>query len=140
MVGRRLAFDKESTDGSGKCDIEPTSHPADRVYGVIFEILSSEKAALDQAEGLGKGYGEEWVEAVTPSGNVKALAYVATKKKRGLQPYSWYKAFVVAGAREHGLPDAYVDGLEAIVSKSDPDPQRQAYNEALLNGCLPDQA
>src|SRR2546426_10191093 len=60
--GRRLTFDKVSTDGSGKCDIERTSSPTDRVYGVLFEILSAEKAGLGNAEGLGKGYREGRVD------------------------------------------------------------------------------
>ena len=52
VEGRRLTFDKVSKDGSGKCDAESTGENTDRVYGVIFEIASTEKAALDKAEGL----------------------------------------------------------------------------------------
>jgi len=37
--GHRLTFDKKSTDGSGKCDIEVTGDSADRVYGVLFQFL-----------------------------------------------------------------------------------------------------
>src|SRR4051812_8017072 len=68
LSGWRLTFDKVSTDGSGKCDIEPTPHPTDWVYGVVFEISCGEKAALDTAEGLGKGYREERVTVITSSG------------------------------------------------------------------------
>ena len=31
-----------------------------------------------------------------------------------LTPYDWYKAFVLAGAREHGLPQDYVAALDAV--------------------------
>ena len=129
---RRLTFDKVSTDGSGKCDIETTSYPTDRVYGVLFEIACSEKTALDTAEGLGKGYREEPVTVVTSSGSIKAVAYVATAKEPALRPYHWYKALVVAGAVEHALPDAYVEWLRTIDSKPDPKATRRAENEALL--------
>ena len=37
VSGRRLTFDKVSTDGSAKCDIEVTTNPNDWAYGVLFE-------------------------------------------------------------------------------------------------------
>jgi hypothetical protein len=133
-TGRRLTFDKVSSDGSGKCDIEPTSHPTDRVYGVLFEIATAEKPALGDAEGLGKGYREERVKVITPSATPEALAYVATAKEPALRPYHWYKALVVAGAAEHALPQAYVEWLRTVDSKPDPNTKRRGENEALLFG------
>ena len=60
VPGRRLTFDKFSTrDRSGKCDCEATGDPADRVYGVVYRIAASERAALDEAEGLHHGYRDE---------------------------------------------------------------------------------
>jgi gamma-glutamylcyclotransferase len=132
--GRRLTFDKVSTDGSGKCDIEPTQSPTDRVYGVLFEIASAEKAKLDDAEGLGKGYREERVDVVTSCGTRQALAHVATAKEPALRPYHWYKALVVAGATEHRLPNPYVEWLRTVEAKQDPKVNRRAENEALLFG------
>jgi gamma-glutamylcyclotransferase len=134
VTGRRLTFDKVSEDGSGKCDIEPTSHTTDRVYGVIFEIACTEKGALDRAEGLGGGYREERVTVVTSSGSYDALAYVASNKEPALRPYHWYKALVVAGAGEHGLPGPYIEWLRTIDSKPDPNVARRAKEEALLWG------
>ena len=52
VEGYRLTFDKVSTDGSGKCDIEATGNAADRVYGVLFRIATAEAADLDDHEGL----------------------------------------------------------------------------------------
>ncbi|GEM_PF-265545 len=132
VEGHRLTFDKKSTDGSGKCDIEATGNSADRVCGVLFTISTAESAALDQAEGLGNGYRKGDLQIVTPNGISSAVAYFATEKDPARQPYDWYKAFVVAGAVEHVLPDAYVEGLKAVPSKSDPDSSRRARNEAAL--------
>lgn len=56
VTGYKLAFDKVSKDGSGKCDCEHTGNDGDRVYGVIFLVLCSERAALDRFEGAGNGY------------------------------------------------------------------------------------
>jgi gamma-glutamylcyclotransferase len=59
------------------------------------------------------------------------LAYVATKTQAQIQPYSWYRALVVAGAVEHGLPSAYVDGLRGTPVRQDPDDKRHSLNMAL---------
>ena len=132
VEGYRLSFDKVSSDGSGKCDIEPTNNTADRVYGVIFRIAAAEAGALDDAEGLGRGYRKGEVQVVTSDGTSPAVAYFATEKDPARRPYHWYKAFVVEGAIEHALPQAYIDGLRAVASQPDPNASRRARNEALL--------
>lgn len=132
VAGRRLAFDKISVDGSGKCDCEATGDPADRVYGVLCEIASVDRPALDRAEGPGRGYREERLDVVTGAGTRRALAYVATRKDPALRPYGWYCALVVAGAREHQLPAAYVARLEAVEAVQDPDAARRAAHAAIL--------
>jgi gamma-glutamylcyclotransferase len=132
--GRRLTFDKVSTDGSGKCDIEETGNPDDRVYGVLFRINSADIGGLDEAEGLGNGYRKGEIQVVTQSGPSTAVAYFATEKDTRRRPYDWYKAFVVHGAIENRLPDAYIESLQVVSSQRDPDAARRARNEAVLSG------
>jgi gamma-glutamylcyclotransferase len=133
---RRLTFDKVSTDGSGKCDIEATGNPTDRVYGVIFRIAVAEEHSLDEAEGLGYGYRKDELIAVTSEGPVAAVAYFATEKDPALRPYDWYKAFVVQGATENTLPTAYIEFIRAIPSQTDSNAHRRVKNEALLAGII----
>ena len=132
VEGRRLTFDKASEDGSGKCDAEATGKPSDRVYGVVFEIDVTDKAALDKVESLGEGYAEERLEVVTDAGHIHIHTYIAIKKKPGLRPYHWYKAITVAGALEHGLPKDYVEWLKTFESCEDPSTERRIKYEALL--------
>jgi hypothetical protein len=135
VEGVRLTFDKVSCDGSGKCDMQATGIATDRVYGVLYSISKSERRQLDDAEGLGKGYrADENVKVCTKQGQYKGpiLAYVADKKDSTLKPYHWYKALVIAGALEHGLPVKYVEWLRTTSSKPDLDQKRQAKEEALL--------
>ncbi len=132
IEGYRLTFDKVSTDGSGKCDIESTGNPADRVYGVLFRIASAETGALDAAEGLGQGYRKGKVQVASAEGKATAVAYFATRKDPARLLYDWYKAFVVQGAIEHALPQAYIEGLRAVRSQTDRNAERRARNEALL--------
>ncbi len=137
VEGHRLTFDKVSKDRagnrSGKCNIEATTNPADRVYGVLFNIPTAEETALDDAEGLGRGYRKDKVRVLVPDGACAAVAYIADNTDPLLLPYDWYKAFVIAGAVEHALPEAYVQRLQAVVSQPDPDPVRRAKNEAVLS-------
>ena len=132
LNGHALRWHKRSCDGSGKCDAETTGVNSYVIWGVLFEINRSEKFRLDQAEGLHHGYEEKEVEVVTGHRSVKALMYYATDTDRSLLTYDWYKAFVVSGAREHGLPESYVHHLEQVQSVRDPDVKRAAKNKKLL--------
>lgn len=132
-AGYRLTFDKVSSDGSGKCDIEETGNPDDRVYGVLFRVAFDEADRLDAAEGLGKGYRKGEIHVMTDDGMLPAVAYFATKKDAALLPYDWYKAYVVEGAIEQGLPADYIEALKAVPSKPDPDAARRTRREALLS-------
>jgi hypothetical protein len=136
VEGYRLTFSKVSTDGSGKCHIEASGNATDRVHGIVFTIAADEKPDLDKAEGLGKGYKEEKIQVVTPQGVIEAVAYVAIKIGVGLHPYDWYKAFVVAGAEEHGLPAAYIDDLRAVSSMSDLNKDRAEKQRAILSRAI----
>jgi gamma-glutamylcyclotransferase len=130
LDGRALAWHKRSVDGSGKCDI--VAHKTAVVWGVVFEIARSEKPLLDAAEGLHQGYALTDVSVVLDGGLVVAQAYVATDLDATALPYHWYKAFVVAGAAEHGLPAPYRAQLAATLSVPDPDRARAARNARIL--------
>lgn len=138
VAGHRLTFDKVSADklgnSSGKCDMEGSTSPTDRVYGVLFSILESERPELDKAEGLGKGYERKTITVIRDGMDCSAEVYVATKKDASLIPYHWYKALVVAGAVEHRLPPSYVEWIRTVSSQPDPDAKRRADEEALLFG------
>ena len=55
-----------------------------------------------------------------------ACAYVATPDAvdATLAPFGWYRALVVAGARESGLPDRYISALAAVTAVADPNEER----------------
>lgn len=132
LVGHRLCWHKRGRDGSGKCDVLPTGDPADRVFGVIYRMTLADKHALDRIEGLGAGYDEQEVTLLTADGPMRAWTYRATDIAPDALPFTWYKALVLAGAREHGLPAHYVARLEAIEALSDPDVARASMNGALI--------
>lgn len=127
LVGHRLHFHKRSVrDGSGKCNVIHTNIAGDLVHGVVFEISRGNGHTLDVVEGRNRGYTREEVDVMTPDGWVRAFTYVAEPHyiDDGLQPYHWYKGFVVAGADEHRLPSAYQGVLRVVPSMPDPDATR----------------
>ncbi|HZD92214.1 MAG TPA: gamma-glutamylcyclotransferase family protein [Pseudolabrys sp.] len=134
LRGHRLEWHKTGSDGSGKCDVVHTGRDEDVVWGVVYTIDAAEKPDLDAAEALGIGYSEKCAAIICGERTHNAWLYVAIDVSRDLTPYHWYKAFVVEGAREHGLPPDYVATLEAIASAPDDDEARAAMNAAILAG------
>jgi gamma-glutamylcyclotransferase (GGCT)/AIG2-like uncharacterized protein YtfP len=136
LQGYTVRYNKKSVDGSGKCNVVRTDEN-DRVYGVVYDFLVDEQPALDKHEGLGRGYHTEEVRVVTDNGETGAYTYVADELAvdESLRPYSWYKEFVVKGARQHRLPDEYIAQLESVDADADPDGERERLNrESLLGG------
>ena len=133
LNGYSLCWHKRSRkDHSGKCDVVATGIESDCVLGVLFELNAADKPALDGFEGLGHGYDEKSVEILVDGTPVAATVYCATDIDKSLRPYDWYKALVVAGAREHRLPAEYIHALEAVRSVPDPKPARTEQHMALL--------
>src|SRR6202521_4452027 len=108
LLSHSLRFHKRSDkDGSGKADAYFTGEPEDLVWGVVFDIDPAEKPRLDAHEGLGHGYVERLVTVIDLAGGMHpAFTYTAEAGHidRTLRPYSWYRRFVVEGARQHDLP------------------------------------
>jgi gamma-glutamylcyclotransferase len=104
---------------SGKGNVEQC--PGETVWGVLYTIPDHELKVLD--EGEGPGYQRVRLPAESSAGSVDAWVHVAKapSKDPDLRPYSWYKRFIVEGARSHGLPTEYIAKLEAIEAIDDPD-------------------
>lgn len=130
LKGYALKFHKRSQDGSGKCNV--TQDVANEVIGVVFEFDPNEKKLLDRAEG--QGYRDISVEVATSHGVVNAYMYIASPDSvdDSLIPYTWYKDFVIEGAKEHSLPEKYLQTIMEVEAKSDPDKSREQENKNLL--------
>jgi orotidine-5'-phosphate decarboxylase len=132
LPGHLLRWHKAGQDGSAKCDIVATGSTDDQVIGVVYTLSAGEKHLLDAAEGLGNGYDEKEVVLESASGAITAWTYHATAIDAMVLPFDWYKALVVCGAIEHGLPDAYVRRLQAVPAVADGDAERAQRHWALL--------
>lgn len=134
LDGHLLRFHKRGRDGSGKCSILPSGRPQDRVFGVVYRMAAAERILLDRAEGLGAGYRR--IELIVRVDGMPrpVFSYRAQDEyiDEALLPFTWYRRLVLAGARHHGLPAAYVAAIEAIAARPDPDRERHARHERLL--------
>lgn len=129
-----LRFHKRGADGSAKCDAFFSGAADDQVIGVVFRIEPDEKPTLDRAEGLGTGYQQKSVEVVTADRRVVvAFTYCATDIDPQLKPFHWYKAHVLQGCRDNGLPSAYARSIAEVASIDDPDPARAARERAIYD-------
>lgn len=89
--------------------------PGSSVYGVIWQLTDEDLAALDVYEDTAGGvYRREMkhVKRLAQAESVDALVYVATEAASGT-PGRRYWETVIAAARHHGLPEAYVAELAA---------------------------
>jgi len=131
LGGYRLEFAKRSVDGSAKCTV--VEDPAAVVHGVVFRLPAEQRVGLDRAEGLGRGYDERLVRVEGEAGARDVFLYVANADwlEEGLPAYRWYLEFVIAGAREHGLPAAWIEGLRRARAIDDPDSERQLRNRRI---------
>ncbi len=129
-----LEFSKRSfMDHSAKCTIVHTGDPRDEVWGVLFTMDEEQRPDLDRAEGLGHGYERREVEVLTDRGAALVFTYIVQPSHHdpGLVPFDWYRALVLAGAVEHGLPGEYIDRIREVADEPDPDQERAARMWAL---------
>jgi len=114
LPGYELKWHKRSIDGTGKCDIVKSAHESAVVYGVMFEIDSEEKTALNRVEGLGRGYDQTELQVFQGEQSITVVTYIATNIDPTRKPLDSYHAYVVDGAVEHGLPAQYIAALKQV--------------------------
>ncbi len=131
-----ITFTKRGMDGSGKCGVVPSTAPQAIVYGVLYRIAPAERPILDLAEGVHSGGYQAIDITVTLEHGAPEQAFTYMPPSRfmdpQLQPFHWYKAFVVHGAHYHALPSAWIAQLEAVSAIADPDEERATHNAGIL--------
>jgi gamma-glutamylcyclotransferase (GGCT)/AIG2-like uncharacterized protein YtfP len=115
--GQRLSFGKRGRDGSGKATL--VADPGARVWGALYAI---DRAHWSRLDGFEPGYARVALDVTTRRRKcVTAGAYVARVTASDRLPFAWYKRLIVDGAREHGLPTAYIDALRGLPEQRDPE-------------------
>jgi hypothetical protein len=97
----------------------------------LYEVHAEDLLKLDNDE---QGYRRRRARVLLRNGRAaKAWIYVSAPDERNesLRPYTWYKRFLVEGAKEHRLPKGYVATLEGVVAIQDPNQERDAWKRNL---------
>lgn len=132
LTQHSLRFHMAGSDQSAKCNAFYTSHDTDKLIGVVYEMPTEQRPALDSAEGLGHGYNAKQVNVITADGDHhNALTYFAIRLDSDLRPYDWYLNHVLIGARETKLPKDYIAVIAQTPSISDPDRDRSQKENAI---------
>jgi cation transport regulator ChaC len=129
LAGHHLLFNKQSTDGSGKANVE--AREGSETWGVLYVIPDEDLPTLDAGE---VGYRRVPLTVRrTDNMDSQAWVYIASEPSNNpaLRPYTWYKRFLVEGAREHSLPADYIAELENIVGVQDANRARDRRKRAL---------
>ena len=134
LDGALLTFQKLSADGSSKCNLDFTGHPTHVAYCAVYDIPKNEVHLLDEAEGLGIGYYKQQLLVNVGEDSLNVFLYLASQTHlvAELEPYHWYKGFVIAGARKHHFPTEYIEQIASVTSKDDLTNSRRIQMENLL--------
>jgi gamma-glutamylcyclotransferase len=134
LIGWRFALNIRSEDGSAKANAIHTGRPEDVLHGALYELDEAGKAVLDRFEDVGGSYRIEDATVETASGPLDVYLYAGNEGRfvENLPPYDWYLGFILAGARQRGLPAEFIKRLEAARAIPDPDARRAATNWNLI--------
>lgn len=85
-----------------------------RTWGVLYLLPPDQFERLDRSEGVHVGlYRRVPVEIADAAGQrVGAVTYQSSMTVPGRKPSARYMGLLLEGARQHGLPDEYVDFLQ----------------------------
>ena len=134
-AGFSVSMTKRSEDGSGKATLAAASEGIrQEALGVIFEISENERRKLDDAEGRAYNRNDQFDAALIKNNqSYTTSTYIAGDDhiEIGLEPFCWYRALIIAGATQHGLPQDYVSALRARPFRTDPDLHRPSRKQAV---------
>ncbi|HEX2214894.1 MAG TPA: poly-gamma-glutamate hydrolase family protein [Mycobacterium sp.] len=80
------------------------------VHGVVWQISDRDLATLDSAEGVPVRYRRDRLTVRTGDGDAPAWVYIDHRVEPG-PPRPGYLERIIAGARQHGLPDRWIEFL-----------------------------
>jgi len=115
LEDHQLVCNKRGRDGTGKANL--VNRAGHQVWGALYTLWPEDLEILD---GFESGYEriETWV--LRRDERVEAVTYRSARLIEEPVPLASYRALILAGAREHGLPVDYLTTLEALPFRADP--------------------
>ena len=91
------------------------------LYGVIYKLKPDDFNTLDIYEG---NYQRTEVKVETNSKEINAITYISDYTGDNLQVADWYKEHILTGAREHQLPEEYIQTIKKELTRKAEDERR----------------
>lgn len=108
LAGYALTTDKAGRDGTAKANL--ARRDGGRVWGIVWQLDPDEWPLLDACE---RGYARRAVALSSGSAETYLSDRLTDDPVLSLE----YKAYLVDGAREQGLPGAWIARLEALPAR-----------------------
>lgn len=115
LEGHRLVFSLPIGPGErGVANV--VAEPGARTCGVLHLLTPEELDRLDRTEGVHAGVYRRILVEVHRDGAepVSAYTYQSTWSSPGRKPSTRYHGLLLTGAREHGLPEEWLQILQAL--------------------------
>lgn len=136
--GWRLHVDKPSLIGTGEGMATICPDAAAEVWGVLYEIATTDYEHLELTEGVKIDHYRRVEIDVLPrvwdSPVVTATTLASDEHDPAIRPSMRYMRLLIAGAAEHGLPSEWIDELrriEALPDNPDHAELRQIIDSAM---------
>lgn len=99
---------------AGGCQLE--SAPGQLLYGVLYEVSEEDVAYVDKLTRVEYGsYERRYLEVTGEDGHTYSTVAHTIKNPIGYsKPSEAYMNHMIAGAKEHGFPEAYVNSIEGL--------------------------
>lgn len=122
VCGWRVVFDKPPVGPLPHAFANLVADADAESFGVAFEVSVAALARIEISEGVPIGNYRPVLVPVEPLAPIRdpprqAFSLTSDRRDPSRRPSTRYMAIVVAGAREYGLPEAWVARLRAVPSE-----------------------
>jgi gamma-glutamylcyclotransferase len=111
-----IVFDKTPLFPIGESFANIVAQPGGEVFGVLFEVTAPDMQHIELTEGVRIGNYQSIEIDAEPLGAPPCRATTLTSEHRdeSLRPSTRYMDLLIAGAREHGLPENWIEFLRSV--------------------------
>ncbi|MGI9510947.1 MAG: gamma-glutamylcyclotransferase family protein [Geminicoccaceae bacterium] len=120
--GYRLRFNLDGRPRGKAAPANIMAEPGTEVWGVLYLLTRRDLIRLDASEGVpGRRYRHLWIAVEDRKGaRINAVTYIADGNEKDGKPSLRYITLLRDGARQHGLPDAWLTVLDNVESATPP--------------------
>ena len=109
LIDYGFRFNRKNADGSARANI--IASDSEDVFGVVYQVDEKYRDVLLKTE---PGYLLIEVPVETDQGNLRAFTFMSDSDDEDIYPSKEYLNAILAGAKEHSLPEEYTDFIRSL--------------------------